>query len=136
MALINCPECGRQVSTTATSCPNCGYNIKRIVSFCISCETYKNREVLMNYNKEKNILVCPECGRIDTFWTPEQEAQIKENQRIYELQNDNKVTCPYCHSTNVLKIGTGERVASIIGLGIFSKKINKSFKCKNCGGTF
>lgn len=24
MALINCPECGKQVSTHAESCPNCG----------------------------------------------------------------------------------------------------------------
>ncbi len=24
MALINCPECGHQVSNTAKSCPNCG----------------------------------------------------------------------------------------------------------------
>ena len=25
MSLINCPECGNQVSTTAVACPNCGY---------------------------------------------------------------------------------------------------------------
>lgn len=24
MALINCPECGKEISDTATSCPNCG----------------------------------------------------------------------------------------------------------------
>jgi uncharacterized membrane protein YdbT with pleckstrin-like domain len=27
MALINCPECGKQVSTAATACPSCGYPI-------------------------------------------------------------------------------------------------------------
>ena len=27
MALINCPECGNQVSTSAKSCPNCGYPV-------------------------------------------------------------------------------------------------------------
>ena len=25
MALIKCPECGKEVSDTAPSCPNCGY---------------------------------------------------------------------------------------------------------------
>lgn len=25
MALINCPECGKQISDKANSCPNCGY---------------------------------------------------------------------------------------------------------------
>lgn len=51
-------------------------------------------------------------------------------------QLPNQVTCPFCQSTNVHKISATERAASIVGLGIFSKKINKSFKCKNCGGTF
>ena|SRR5258706_218110 len=27
MALINCPECGRQVSTAAKSCPSCGFPV-------------------------------------------------------------------------------------------------------------
>jgi len=27
MALIDCPECGKQVSTAAKECPNCGYPV-------------------------------------------------------------------------------------------------------------
>ena len=27
MALINCPECGKEVSDSAEMCPNCGYSI-------------------------------------------------------------------------------------------------------------
>ncbi len=27
MALINCPECGKQVSTAALACPSCGYPV-------------------------------------------------------------------------------------------------------------
>lgn len=29
MALIKCPECGKEISDTAKSCPNCDYRIKR-----------------------------------------------------------------------------------------------------------
>ena len=29
MALISCPECGKEVSDTAKKCPNCGYQIKK-----------------------------------------------------------------------------------------------------------
>ena len=29
MALIKCPECGKEVSDTAKKCPNCGYVIKK-----------------------------------------------------------------------------------------------------------
>jgi hypothetical protein len=32
MALINCPECGRQVSDTARNCPGCGYEISKSTS--------------------------------------------------------------------------------------------------------
>jgi hypothetical protein len=28
MALISCPECGRQISTAAEACPGCGYPIR------------------------------------------------------------------------------------------------------------
>lgn len=44
--------------------------------------------------------------------------------------------CPTCHSKNIQRISGIERGASIIGLGIFSNKINKSFKCDNCGYTW
>jgi transposase-like protein len=44
--------------------------------------------------------------------------------------------CPTCQSTNIKKIGSLERVSSVATLGILSKKINKTFKCNNCGYTW
>ena len=74
------------------------------------------------------------------------EYQLKLNQfKLQQEQSDaireqeresNRPHCPTCGSTNIKKITGTERVASIVGLGIFSKKINKSFKCKNCGYTW
>ena len=48
MALIKCPECGRQVSDLAESCPDCGfpvkeytlYNQKRVGAYCPRCGVY------------------------------------------------------------------------------------------------
>lgn len=41
MALVKCPECGREnVSSTAKSCPGCGYNIKAYY------ETEQQKEVV------------------------------------------------------------------------------------------
>lgn len=31
MALINCPECGKEISDTASKCPHCGYVLKSII---------------------------------------------------------------------------------------------------------
>ena len=133
MALINCPECNNQVSTTAEVCPHCGFNIKKIISYCPLC---KSDKVLMDYLKDKNELVCPKCGFGGKLSTPEDEARWAEQRRIEEEQKANVPPCPFCNSTNIHKISGTERAVSVIGLGLFSKKINKSFKCNNCGGTF
>ena len=50
--------------------------------------------------------------------------------------NQNRPKCPTCQSTNIKKISGTERTASVIGLGIFSKKINKTYKCLNCKYTW
>lgn len=52
---------------------------------------------------------------------------------IQSTQTQNIPKCPTCGSTNIRKIKTGERTASIIGFGIFSRKANKIWKCENCG---
>lgn len=51
-------------------------------------------------------------------------------------KQSNVPKCPTCNSTDIRKIGTGERVASVIGFGLLSKKINKTWKCNNCGHTW
>lgn len=43
MALINCPECGKEISDKANSCPHCGCPIE-------------------NGNNSDNYTICPECG--------------------------------------------------------------------------
>lgn len=48
----------------------------------------------------------------------------------------NKPKCPTCGSLNIKRIGGVERAASVGMFGLFSKKINKSFKCGNCGYTW
>jgi len=49
MALINCPECNKEISDKAVSCPNCGYPIQ---------EVNKPKFSSTGYN------VCPKCGYI------------------------------------------------------------------------
>lgn len=53
-----------------------------------------------------------------------------------QQQSSNIPHCPTCGSSNIRKIGAGERTASILGLGLFSRKINKTWKCNNCGHTW
>lgn len=60
----------------------------------------------------------------------------REHQAQQAAAEAAKPKCPTCGSTNVKRISGGERAASIIGFGIFSKKIGKSYKCLNCKYTW
>ncbi len=60
---------------------------------------------------------------------------LEHGKMILEEQS-HQPECPTCHSKNIQRISGVERGASVVMLGLFSKKINKSFKCKNCGYTW
>ena len=63
----------------------------------------------------------------------EEAIQMEQERRAAEAS---KPKCPTCGSTNVKPISGGERAMSIIGFGLFSKKIGKSYKCMNCKYTW
>ena len=52
MALINCPECGKEISDQAASCPSCGAppGNKKFCKFCGE---------LIN----EDCVICPKCGK-------------------------------------------------------------------------
>ena len=64
------------------------------------------------------------------------KANLGQRESSKRVEEDNRPKCPNCHSTNIKPISGTERAMSIMGLGIFSKKINKSFKCLNCKYTW
>lgn len=59
-----------------------------------------------------------------------------EHKNSDSSNNVNVLKCPTCGSTNIRRMSGIERGASIWAFGIFSKKINKTFKCGNCGYTW
>lgn len=105
----------------------------KILQDCFECDKQTAEEVIkiMNKTVEDGL----RSKGIEPL-SPEQKALNNEAERLNRLAKQNKPKCPTCSSTNVQKIGTGERAVSVAMLGIFSKKINKSFKCKNCGYTW
>lgn len=52
MALIKCPECGKEISDKASSCPSCGYPINNT-----KVETEQDRINVRGKNKGKIFLV-------------------------------------------------------------------------------
>lgn len=78
------------------------------------------RPDVLELSDGKNVEICPSLFK--------EEKSEKSNNHIPK--------CPTCGSTNIRKIGSVERGASIFAFGLFSKKINKTFKCNNCGYTW
>ena len=76
MALINCPNCGRQVSDSASACPGCGTAINNVLvkkSFCKYC----GNEI------QGDIAFCPSCGK-SLKALPQQNQQQPISQQPYQ----------------------------------------------------
>ena len=58
MALINCSECGKQISDKASSCPSCGNPMAK------SSIIYPTSRPIstISTNSEENLLRCPKCN--------------------------------------------------------------------------
>jgi len=66
MALINCPECNREISDKATLCPSCGYAVQE------SATATPKPESINSQKEDDNESPCPDCGKLN--WT---KPQIK-----------------------------------------------------------
>ena len=67
------------------------------------------------------------------------DAALERGKAVLEGRdkgNKYGVECPYCHATNVSRIGFINRAVSTGLLGLASSKIGKTYKCNNCGSTW
>lgn len=165
MAIILCPECKNKISSKATICPNCGcpivindhMKICKINGIEYDFTDFYNRIITVKQNNGlwgdkdfKSVIyeitnltglsspfrlcqIIAETEEVPNEYNGETMDEFKSKQRLIQAS---KPKCPHCQSTNIAKISGAERAVSVIGLGILSKKINKSFKCKNCGYTW
>ena len=141
-----CPNCKMNFSESFEECPCCegkliiqDLNVSETIDPDILNMT--DEELLVKYKDylesirqqgceitNKEFVIGLREGRKDTY--------RNTNTTLSEEQRHPTITCPTCGSTNTRKMGSIERGASILTFGIFSKKINKTFKCQNCGMTF
>lgn len=110
MKKIKCPSCNKEILDNVRACPYCGFD--EISSYLLYLEKEKQSKYIDYTSFHNNVPIQP------------------------QTQPQNVPKCPTCGSTNVRKMGGVERGASIAAFGIFSKKINKTFKCGNCGYTW
>ena len=155
MSLIKCIECGKTFSEFAEACPECGCPVEKIkqvkkenkniadklpdIITCPVCKNVKPKQFWL-----QNSLKCNVCDyslsesienweeRFRNGELAEKEVEHHSTQSQSAQPTQNLPTCPTCGSTKVKRISGLERGTSIIGFGIFSRKINKTYKCLNC----
>lgn len=88
--------------------------------------------------------ICPNC-KIEYFYKIDHCTHCgystdKYREKMKCLQTEEKSIkdkhipkCPTCGSTDISKISSLNRTASIVGFGILSKKIGKQWQCNNPG---
>ena len=118
---------------------------KKIKIICYECK--KCNKIVYFRSNEEYITQCKTCKNEMQFicehnYNPKNGLSAVNASNTKSKSNPNVskpvkpvVKCLYCGSENVRKISGTERTISILTLGFLSNKINKSFKCNDCGGT-
>ncbi len=106
MALINCPECGKEISEQATSCPSCGTPINNSANkkFCQHC----------GGQIDKDCVICPKCGK-----------------QVGEISNTTKENSPIIINNNNSASSSASATATVVGNGVipYGKPVNKLVYC-------
>ena len=155
MGLINCPECGKEISNKSETCIHCGYPLVNYICNINGIEYNLKDELsmaLVNNNdwikaigslRRKTSLTLSDGKELieimrNTKSVPEKyESKYPlEDRSKYENKSSNTITCPYCHSTNVKKITTTSKVVNTAIFGIFGTKRHKQWHCNGCGSDF
>lgn len=157
MALIQCPECAREVSDRAVSCPQCGFPVAKEVGTilpeemevgpclpkvvdCLDCKT------IFSFEDE----VCPNCG----LFNSQKYRILEENGLIEELkptvpqvkpENEEGIKCPKCGAKNshfaakqgfgIIKFVVGNCIVGPV-TGLLTGRINSNkivVACLKCG---
>lgn len=158
--LIKCKECNKEFSDKAECCPNCGCPISQMdfSNYCLVNNNpydFSNIMELLPRVGDKDTDVSPiyvaglirRKTQLDWNYAKQLADLIIQTQSIpeqfegvleinYEPVQENVPRCPTCGSTRIKPISAAERATSIIGFGILSKKINKTYKCLNCKYTW
>lgn len=151
MALINCPECGVEVSSLSKHCIHCGFPLAQANTICTVNGTPWDmeyvKELIDSIDKNDGVSVSKLCNDLknelnieyntalylfceikDTGVIPETYSDEYVRNLIRKKEQSRAITCPKCDSTNVV---TGQRGYSMMWGFIGSNRTMN--RCAKCG---
>ena len=139
MIVVKCEKCG-EIGLTSNTCNpidkinNCG---GRMVQVNLTEDEFDTLCDISDDNDFLNAMLdLKENDIIEYNLKMSQFRAQTQQQESARVMSDTRPKCPHCSSTNIKSISGLERAGSIAMLGVFSKKINKSFQCLSCKYTW
>ena len=146
-----CLNCGRQLFDRDQTCDKCVSTFflnenecNKIIKKFESSNSIKQRHLMKNdlYKRVYELIINKEVDnyttalKIDSNETDEEYLQRINEHTINSSKNQIHIQCPYCHSSNITKIDTFDRVISTGLFGLASKKLGKQWHCNTCKSDF
>lgn len=130
MALINCPECNKEISDKAVSCPNCGYPMKTDESksaYSYNGQQYDISQIQWLLEQGEPIKEIKEFRILTGAGLAEAKNAIDNLPRLSAQEVENlEIRCPKCGSSAFDMIS---RKRGIFG-GLTGNKTDRV--CRNC----
>lgn len=143
--LSYCKKCGRilyDMLELQTKCDVCNSEAYEVPCDYIENFRWRDRdgkqaliEELVKTSPEFDQYLFEHKDEILKKQSDEFNAKMAFGKNILE-EKRRKVTCHYCGSTNVRRIGLVSRMVSTELWGLGSRKIGKQWHCNNCGSDF
>ena len=140
MALIKCPECGKEISDKSDKCIHCGFPLR---STPFLQENINGKYYDINFLTDKNISQAKKITMLRELTNYEMDLMdakkivLKyhptQQHESSKPKEDNTLRCPTCNSTKVKKISATSKVVGASMFGLFSKTARSQFKCEQCG---
>lgn len=146
MALINCPDCGKEVSDKAPACIHCGFPLtsvddtktdeKKHLKFCENCKNH----FFPNFDDDCQVTECSVCGNklLDTDLSYEEYKKLPKTKRCIKCKRNYPkifIKCPKCHNQLIKKNKNQQSQVSHVTSQNKTENADKTPKCPTCGST-
>lgn len=111
MALIKCPECGREISDRAVSCPNCGFPLSESATVAEREKTgFEEKKVFCPFCGAMNLSTNECCTRCQTRLFSIDKEKLEpvvmpnirvDTEEVKPRRSIFAISCPHCKSTNI-----------------------------------